>query len=90
MIAGFGPTYAMSIWFANNASMAEGPALNTNVSILIPSLLNSFWKSPLPTPITAWAWFRLGKYPILMTFDDIMVSLFWLLEPLELTLDYVS
>ena len=34
LIAGFGPTYVCSILFANNASMAEGPALNTVVSIL--------------------------------------------------------
>jgi len=31
LIAGFGPTYVASILFANNASIADGPALNTVV-----------------------------------------------------------
>ena len=51
----------------NNASMAEGPALNIKglISTLSP---NTFLKSPFPIPITACAWFMFGKYPILNTF----------------------
>jgi len=39
--AGFGPTYVASILFANSASIADGPALNTVVSTLILGL-NTF------------------------------------------------
>ena len=52
-IAGFGPIYDASILFASNDSIAEGHALNWNVSTftLFPK---AFWKSPFPKPITAW------------------------------------
>ncbi len=59
-IAGSGPTYATSILFANSASIADGPELNTNgcIFILSPKI---FWNWPLFRPMTAWAWLIFGK-----------------------------
>lgn len=34
----------------------------------------NFWKSPSERPITAWAWFRFAKYPMLTEVAELLVG----------------
>src|SRR5581483_1442101 len=66
LIAGFGPTYVMSIAPANKASMADGPALKVFQSIFVccPMALSN---QPFALPIMACGCVMLGKAPTRIT-----------------------
>src|SRR5271167_4151384 len=65
-MVGLGPTYVMSIAPANNASIAEGPALKVFQSIFTFGPM-AFSNQPFAFPTMACAWVMLGNAPTRMT-----------------------
>src|SRR6202030_2579924 len=66
VIAGLGPTYAMSMAPANRASMAEGPALKL-VHWIFTLQPRAFSNHPLALPTMGCACVMLGKAPTRIT-----------------------